>query len=203
MSPHFHVAARLLSLGYAHFQNEQGRPNSAFLHLGTAVRKTLAAGLHKDVPYNNMETPETIEERRITVWSLYLFETYVFTSIGVFPLTLCSWFCFHVGRPSSLSLKDVAIEHPQDPFIRLLIQLCKVISRSTDEIYGQRHESLLHMWRVARSIANDLRGLETTAQEALGFGLHLNTQNRSLGVRQTIFTSGIGSHADAPKEKSC
>ncbi|KAJ6138811.1 hypothetical protein N7471_005297 [Penicillium samsonianum] len=152
--------------------NEQGRPNSVFLHLGSASRKALSAGLHKDVPHDVDQTPENIEERRVTFWSLYIYET---------------WFCFHVGRPSSLSLKDVAIEYPQDPFIRLLVQLCKTITRSVNEIYGQRHESLLHMWRVARSIAVDIRGHEAHLQQALGLGLDDSIQAGSLGVRQIIF----------------
>lgn len=92
-----------------------------------------------------------------------------------------------MGRPSSLNLKDVAIEYPQDPFIRLLAQLCKTITRSVNEIYGQRHESLLHMWRVARSIANDIRGHEAHLREAFGLGLDDSVQAGSLGVRQIIF----------------
>lgn len=92
-----------------------------------------------------------------------------------------------MGRPSSLSLKDVAIEYAQDPFIRLLVQLCKSMSRSVNEIYGQRHESLLHMWRVARSIADDIRGHEPHLQQALGLGLDDRIQGGSLGVRQIIF----------------
>ncbi|KAJ6115455.1 hypothetical protein N7486_001233 [Penicillium sp. IBT 16267x] len=161
------------NLIYANYQNEQGRPNSAFLHLGSAARKALAAGLHKDVPDGEVQTPEMVELRRITFWSLYLFET---------------WFCFHTGRPSSLSLKDVAIENTQDPFIRSLVHLCKTISRSTNEIYGQNHESLLHMWRVARSINNDLRGHDEFARQ-MGFGLDTTIQTGSIGMRQTIFTT--------------
>ncbi|KAJ5537443.1 hypothetical protein N7513_010629 [Penicillium frequentans] len=153
--------------------DEVGRPNSAFLHLGSAARKALAAGLHKDVPYGEVQTSEMVEMRRITFWSLYLFET---------------WFCFHTGRPSSLSLKDVAIENTQDPFMRSLVHLCKTISRSTDEIYGQNHESLLHMWRVARSINNDLRGHEEFARQ-MGFGLDASIQTGSMGIRHTIFTT--------------
>ncbi|KAJ5616538.1 hypothetical protein N7537_001652, partial [Penicillium hordei] len=152
--------------------NEQGRPNSTFLHLGSASRKALSAGLHKDVPHDVDQTPENIEERRVTFWSLYIYET---------------WFCFHVGRPNSLSLKDAAIEYPQDPFIRLLVQLCKSITRSVNEIYGQRHDSLLHMWRVAKSIANDLRDHEAHLQQTLGLGLDDSIQAGSLGVRQIIF----------------
>ncbi|KAJ9489396.1 hypothetical protein VN97_g3869 [Penicillium thymicola] len=163
---------RVKALFYANYQNEQGRPNSTFLHLGSASRKALSAGLHKDVPHDVDQTPENIEERRVTFWSLYIYET---------------WFCFHVGRPTSLSLKDAAIEYPQDQFIRLLVQLCKSITRSVNEIYGQRHESLLHMWRVAESIAKDIRCYEAHLQQALGLGLDDSTQAGSLGVRQIIF----------------
>ncbi|KAF7718845.1 Fungal Zn(2)-Cys(6) binuclear cluster domain-containing protein [Penicillium ucsense] len=157
---------------YGNYQNEQGRPNSAFLHLGTATRKAISAGLHKDVPPGDIQRQKTIEERRVTFWSLYNFET---------------WFCFHVGRPSSLYLKDVAIEYAQDPFVRLLTELCKTISRSGNEIYSQRHESLLHMWRVARSIIHDLRNHEVYMKQALGFDLDASIEIGSLGVRQTIF----------------
>ncbi|KAJ5771559.1 hypothetical protein N7520_002088 [Penicillium odoratum] len=163
-----------ISLLMANYQNEQGRPNSAFLYLGSASRKALAAGLHKDAPGSGVQTPETVEARRITFWSLFVFET---------------WFCFHTGRPSSLSLKDVAIEATQDPFIRILIHLCKTISRSTDEIYGQNHESLLHMWRVARSINNDLRGHEEFARQKLGLGLDTSPQTGSIGVRQAVYAT--------------
>lgn len=34
-------------------------------------------GLHKDVPYGEVQTPATVEARRLTFWSVYLFETYV------------------------------------------------------------------------------------------------------------------------------
>lgn len=163
-----------ISLLMGNYQNEQGRPNSAFLHLGSASRKALSSGLHKNVPHGAEKTPESIEERRVTFWSLYIYET---------------WFCFHVGRPSSLSLKDVAIEHAQDPFIRLLVELCKTITRSTKEIYGQRHESLLHMWKVAKSITHDLRGHEKLLKQSLGFGLDAEIQDGYLGVQQTIFTT--------------
>ncbi|KAJ5151569.1 hypothetical protein N7492_009864 [Penicillium capsulatum] len=178
----------LLTNGYANFQNEQGRPNSAFLHLGTAARKALAAGLHKDVPHDNIETADTIEERRVTFWSLYAFET---------------WFCFHAGRPSSLSLNDVAIEYAQNPFNRLLVQLCKAISRSTNEIYRQRHNSLLHMWRVARSIASDLQSLEATAQEVLGFGLDINTRDPSLGQKGFITSDNGPSEIPSWLNEAC
>ncbi|KAJ5618781.1 hypothetical protein N7510_002765 [Penicillium lagena] len=88
-----------------------------------------------------------------------------------------------------MSLKDIATGCTQDPFIRLLVHLSQTISKSADQIYGQRHESLLHMWKVARSIAEDLRSHETRLEQTLGFGLCTAIQTGSLGVRQTIFTT--------------
>ena len=101
------------------------------------------------------------------------------------------WFCFHAGRPSSLSVRDVVIECPKDPFIQLLARLCKSISRSANEIYGQSHQSLLHMWRVARSINDELHAHDAQAQQTLGFGLDVRSQTGSRGVRQTVFTTCV------------
>lgn len=45
------------------------------------------------------------------------------------------------------------------------------------------------MWKVARTIADDLRGHEAHMRQALGIGLDSGIQTGSLGVRQTIFTT--------------
>ncbi|OJJ50396.1 hypothetical protein ASPZODRAFT_1165843 [Penicilliopsis zonata CBS 506.65] len=162
-----------VSLLMAHYQTEMGRPNSSFLHLGTAVRKAFSAGLHKEAAANNHQEGmrKIIEERRVTLWGLYFYET---------------WCCFYLGRPSSLSLKDIDIAYPEDPFLLALIRLTKATARSAEEMYGERHESLLQMWRVARSISNDLKSFEPDMQRALGFGLDKPAQQGDLGARQTI-----------------
>lgn len=138
-----------------------------------------------------MSKPQRVSKSDGSLSGLYIFMRRTLLLFSKEALTdFClSWFCFHSGRPSSLSLKDVAIEYAQDPFVRLLVQLCKTITRSTNEIYGERHESLLHMWRVARSIADDLRSHNTHMQQALGFGLDHPIQPGSVGARQTIFTA--------------
>lgn len=102
---------------------------------------------------------------------------------------MTSWVCFHLGRPSSLSLRDANITYPEDPFLQVLLHLAKAISRSADEIYGQRHESLLQMWKIARSIINDLRDYDTLMQRALGIGLDKPPQPGALGVRQTMLVT--------------
>lgn len=62
---------------HAHFQMEQGRPNSSFLHIGCSARKAISAGLHKESPMENGGTGEDVEERRATFWAVYFLETLV------------------------------------------------------------------------------------------------------------------------------
>jgi hypothetical protein len=45
------------------------------------------------------------------------------------------------------------------------------------------------MWRVARSISDDLRGLQSHMQHAFGFGLDAEVHTGSTGVKQIIFTT--------------
>ncbi|KAL4799194.1 fungal-specific transcription factor domain-containing protein [Aspergillus venezuelensis] len=160
-----------LFLFMAHFQNEVGRPNSCYLHLGSATRRAIAAGLHKESPHDSGNT-EVMQERRRTFWYLYFYE---------------SWISFHLGRPSSLSRRDIGIPTPDDPFCEVLIFLSDSICRSADELYGRHHESLVPMWRIAKSIWDDLRTFDTRMQRALGFGLDKRPQLGSVGVQQTMF----------------
>ncbi|PYI31219.1 C6 zinc finger domain protein [Aspergillus indologenus CBS 114.80] len=163
-----------LAIIMAHYQSEQGRPNSTFLLMGTATRKAISAGLHKEAPSAGEDAADSTEERRATFWSLCFYEI---------------WTCFHLGRPSSLSLKDVSIALPEDSFLQVLISLGKIVARSASEMYGRRHESLLQMWKIARSIIDELRGFDGLMRQALGFGLDKCAQPGSLGVRQIIATT--------------
>ncbi|KAL4912639.1 hypothetical protein BDW62DRAFT_206290 [Aspergillus aurantiobrunneus] len=156
---------------HAHFQNEIGRPNSCFLHVGTAARKAISAGLHKESPNDGRESIESAEERRRTFWYLYIYE---------------NWVCFHLGRPSSLSRRDVGIPTPDDAFCLALVFLSDAICRSADELYGRHHDSLLQMWRIAKSIWDDLRTFDSKMQRALGFGLDKRPQPGGVGVKQTM-----------------
>lgn len=80
----------------------------------------------------------------------------------------------------------MTVTYPKDSFLLVLLHLAKAISRSADEIYGQRHESLLQMWKIAKSISNDLHGHDCLMKQALGFGLDKPPQQGVLGVRQTV-----------------
>ncbi|KAL4890651.1 hypothetical protein BDV59DRAFT_89328 [Aspergillus ambiguus] len=163
-----------LSLLMAHYQTDQGRPNSSFLHLGSAARKALSAGLHKRAPNEAEHKGHNFEERRTTFWSLYVYET---------------WICFHLGRPRSLLQRDIGIEPPADPLLRILYDLSKMMSRSADEMFGRHHDSLLHLWKLARSITDDYRSYDTKVQETLGFGVDKCPQTGEIGVQQAILVT--------------
>lgn len=63
-----------LSLLFSDFQVNLGRPNSAYIHLGTASRKALAMGLNREA--TGMVSSEGLEKRRATMWCLYFHERY-------------------------------------------------------------------------------------------------------------------------------
>ena len=78
-----HILHIKLTYLQANYQSSTGQPNSAYLHAGTAIRKAFAAGLHKELPLPSSTDPSApsagdhSEERRITIWCLYFYETYV------------------------------------------------------------------------------------------------------------------------------
>lgn len=57
----------------AEYQVSMGRPTSAYVHLGTAARKALAAGLYTE-PAGSTFDNETMQQRRCTMWCLYFHE---------------------------------------------------------------------------------------------------------------------------------
>ncbi|KAI5293354.1 hypothetical protein KEM52_005621 [Ascosphaera acerosa] len=62
--------------------NEQGRPNSAFLHIGTATRKAVAAGLHKAPQRDSPNVgQDSFEAQNDTMWCLYFYETSISLSL--------------------------------------------------------------------------------------------------------------------------
>ncbi|CEL10414.1 hypothetical protein ASPCAL13534 [Aspergillus calidoustus] len=130
--------------------------------------------MHKESPSGSRDTLEYIEERRRTFWYLYVYET---------------WICFHLGRPRSLLRRDIDVALPDDGFLHGLVFLSDAIARSADELYGRHHDSLLEMWKIAKSVRDDLRSFEFKMQRALGFGLDKRPQPGRIGVQQAIFNT--------------
>jgi hypothetical protein len=70
-----------LSLLFADYQVNMGRPNSTYLHLGMACRKAFALGLHIGALSTRLDRL-TLQKQQITIWSLYFYETQV-DNLGV------------------------------------------------------------------------------------------------------------------------
>ncbi|EOO02409.1 putative c6 zinc finger domain protein [Phaeoacremonium minimum UCRPA7] len=124
----------LLMSGY---QLDMGRPNSAYLHLGVACRKAFALGLHKESA-STIDSEETLEKQRATLWSLYCHET--LTSLVL-------------GRKSALKLSDICCLMPKDrPQLVRFCRLSSIIEDAVDTIYHHRSESLLQLYEKAERV---------------------------------------------------
>lgn len=67
-----YLVKKMLIAIHAIFENEMGRPNSAYIHVGSASRKAFAAGLHKEAARHRLHiTKDELQERRVTFWSLF------------------------------------------------------------------------------------------------------------------------------------
>ncbi|KAK2670499.1 hypothetical protein RAB80_012921 [Fusarium oxysporum f. sp. vasinfectum] len=132
----------VLTYPHGHFQSERARPNSSFLHVGTAVRTAVAAGLHKDACMRPGETQEVVDQRRIMYWSLFFWET---------------WNCFVVGRPSSIPDPGQSIPVPgEHQLLVSLATLSRIMDKCAKRIYSPRHDSLLPVWNAAIEIRQEL-----------------------------------------------
>jgi hypothetical protein len=73
----FDDAVSLVMIQYAliaaDYQLHMGRPNSAYIQIGNAVRKAVAMGLHKESPRTDLRQDST-QKQRTTLWCLYFHE---------------------------------------------------------------------------------------------------------------------------------
>ncbi|PYH80329.1 hypothetical protein BO82DRAFT_418009 [Aspergillus uvarum CBS 121591] len=164
------VQTSIILMKHAYFQNERGRPNSAYLEIGTAVRKAVSAGFHKPAAAHG-DCREVIQR---TVWCLYICETLM---------------AFFLGRPSSLPRAKIEIPLPVDPFLTCLVHLSQIMSRTVEDMYERPHGSFLAMEKTAAAILSDLRQFESIMQRCMGFGLHTATSNQGQGVCQIMLSS--------------
>ncbi|KAJ9141826.1 C6 zinc finger domain containing protein [Pleurostoma richardsiae] len=126
-----------LSLLMSGYQLDMGRPNSAYLHLGVACRKAFALGLHKETA-STIDSEETLDKQRATLWSLYCHET-------LMSLVL--------GRKSALKMSDISCPMPKGrPEIVRFCRLSSIIEEAVDTIYGRRSESLLQLYEKAEAV---------------------------------------------------
>ncbi|RFU81834.1 hypothetical protein TARUN_369 [Trichoderma arundinaceum] len=167
------IQAIHIPLLQAQFQLERSRPHSAFLYVGVASRKAVAAGLHRGISIRGQM--RDCLQRRLTFWSLFIMET---------------WVCFCLGRPTSISDPGGGVPVPaEEKFIQALVRLARLVSKCAARIYNQHHESLLHMWNAATELRHEL---QSYAEEQL-FDIHLDIQGEpgtgECGFCKTIIAS--------------
>ncbi|KAF7891785.1 hypothetical protein EAF00_008087 [Botryotinia globosa] len=149
------VQLPLLTYEYAHYQAAVGRINSAYLHLGTAVRKAHAAGLHRAA--SSLSGSEFKEERVETFWSLYSFEC--------------------LGRPAALSENTISVGHPTKPtFLRAWVEIASLASTASHSVYrsGGIHfkANIEAAWDIHRKLQAIKLSLEDKLQFDLQFSAH-------------------------------
>ncbi|KAH7246375.1 fungal-specific transcription factor domain-containing protein [Fusarium tricinctum] len=158
-----------------HFQSERARPNSGFLHVGTACRKAVAAGLHKDGLTRPGYTEQNADQRRIIFWSLFFWET---------------WHCFVLGRPSSIPDPGPIIPLPKDQkLLKSLVTLSRIMNKCVKRIYSPRHDSLLPVWNAAVEIRRELHQFAEQQLKDMKFGLVGDPSTGELGVCQAMVST--------------
>ncbi|KAF7515638.1 hypothetical protein G7054_g14480 [Neopestalotiopsis clavispora] len=132
------------------YQINMGRPNSAYINLGVACRKSLAMGLHKE-SYISLPA-DILQKRRMTLWCLYFHER---------------WQALALGREGSLKMSDISAPFPDSQPV--LVGLCKLAQIAEDGarlIYGRRYDSLGQLYVTAEKIGSRLR--EFAEQNGIG-----------------------------------
>lgn len=95
----------------AHLEFEAGSPNICYLHLGCAVRKAFAAGVHRGDRHSSKQT----------MWALYCYESLI---------------CFILGKHSSLEVSDISFPDANDSsYMAFYVRLCAIV-RAAYRIYS-------------------------------------------------------------------
>ncbi|KAK3906529.1 fungal-specific transcription factor domain-containing protein [Staphylotrichum tortipilum] len=156
------------------FSALRARPNSGFLMAGIAVRKAVGAGLHKDIAGTTTTCEET-RQRRITIWSLFVWEI---------------WLCFSLGRPSSFPESEMRVPLPtEQKLVQSLATLAPIMSKCATLIYKQKHKSLGPIWNAANEIRRELLQFAEQQRKDLNFGLVGDPNAGELGVCQTVMST--------------
>lgn len=114
------IQAIHIPLLQAQFQMERSRPHSAFLYVGVATRKAVAAGLHRGISIRGQM--RDCLQRRLTFWSLFIQETYVHFCFFASLTKVNASFANFVSAAGYASASDVrhpfriqAVEFPCQP----------------------------------------------------------------------------------------
>uniref|UniRef100_A0A093V9D1 Putative transcriptional regulatory protein STB4 n=1 Tax=Talaromyces marneffei PM1 TaxID=1077442 RepID=A0A093V9D1_TALMA len=134
--------------------------------------QALAAGLHKNTRFKVEQTTEDAEEKRLTFWSLFFYEI---------------WICFGLGRSMTIPAHEITIPDPKEqPMLLALVEIARIMARAARNMYSQRHDSLLLMWKSAKEIRKEAHAFARRVQGVLNFGLDASPKTGEVGVCQIV-----------------
>ncbi|KAM0343592.1 hypothetical protein ACHAPU_008343 [Fusarium lateritium] len=120
-------------------------------------------------------TEQDTDQRRITFWSLFFWET---------------WQCFVLGRPSSIPDPGSIIPLPNDQkLLKSLVTLSRIMDKCVKRIYSPRHDSLLPVWNAAVEIRRELHHFAEHQLKDMKFGLVGDPSTGELGVCQAMVST--------------
>ncbi|KAF7561008.1 hypothetical protein G7046_g3144 [Stylonectria norvegica] len=152
---------------------ERARPTSSFLHIGNAVRKAVATGLHKGSSVRNGQTQEDVNQRSVLYSAVYFWET---------------WICLVAGRPTSVPDPCFNVPLPANqPVLISLVSIAKFMCKVVNRIYSSRHESLLPVWNAATEIRRELQ--KFAEKQDMSFTLAGDLSTEELGVCRAIIST--------------
>lgn len=124
------------TLMLAQFEFETGSPNICYLHLGGAIRKAFAAGVHRNVT----------DEAKQTMRALYCNESLI---------------CFILGKHPSLADDDIPPPSPQDAsYMAYFVRLCAIV-RSAHRLY-HLDDTVVADLNAAEDVSKQLCEFSTT-----------------------------------------
>ncbi|OJZ80601.1 hypothetical protein ASPFODRAFT_401852 [Aspergillus luchuensis CBS 106.47] len=160
----------------AQYQMQLGRHNSAYLLTGNALRKAIAAGLHREMPQEDPDlTPMVVQERRLTFWSLCVFEYMI---------------CYCLGRPHAISEDDIHTQFPENEFVVAMAGLTRISRKSARLLYKSQPVSLEEMWKTSQAIQTELQQFEDSLPERFRFRTMGSSALHCQSVAQFFLGSG-------------
>ncbi len=129
----------------AQFEFEAGSPNICYLHLGSAIRKVFAAGVHRT---------DTVEAKQ-TMWALFCYESVV---------------CFQLGKHASLTEGDIIFPHYKDTsYLSCFVRMCRIV-RSAHQLY-HLDDTVVADLTHAKSVLTQLQHFALILEEFTGLDI--------------------------------
>lgn len=148
-----------VSILLSDYQVNMGRPNSAYLQLGTATRRAFAMGLNREGS-RARHSNEELQKRRSTMWCLYFHERYDIPThhFKMLEIDRYRWQSLSMGRSSALKFADITCQFPDvHPVLIGLCEIAHIAELNAEEMYLRKSESLQLLYVAAERTYSQLR----------------------------------------------